>query len=57
MNNKLSRVGSSNTQYQVQKSPEQIFKENLAVYDSRYTTLVDYVTMIGISNSDLYEAI
>ena len=34
-----------------------MFKENLANYDGKYKTLVDYIALIGPSNSDQYEAI
>lgn len=36
---------------------EQSFKDALAEYDSKYSTLIDYVTLIGISTSEINEVI
>ena len=41
----------------MKKTPEQEFKDALAYYDSKYTTLIDYVTIIGVSTEDIKEAI
>ena len=53
----MMQARRQSSQPQPKKTPEQEFKEALAQYDNKYTTLIDYVTIIGVATEDIKEAI